>query len=92
MTCQDNVNVLFGINQDFSCPSSSFTSFCTNVNAATSFLKGGDATSLVNATFFTVTATSTTITIDPTSEYYFTTAATPNINTIVSAIGAINDY
>ncbi|CAF3412501.1 unnamed protein product [Rotaria socialis] len=92
MTCQNNVNVLFGINQDFSCPSSSFTSFCTNVNAATSFLKGGDASSSVNATVSTVTATSTTITIDPTTEYYFTTAATPSISTIVSATGTINDY
>ncbi|CAF1524626.1 unnamed protein product, partial [Rotaria sordida] len=52
----------------------------------------GDASSSVNATVCTVTATSTTITIDPTTEYYFTTAATPSISTIVSATGTINDY
>ncbi|CAF0790398.1 unnamed protein product [Rotaria sordida] len=93
MTCQDNVNVLFGINRDISCTSTAISNLYTRINSATSFLKGGDSTLLVNVTFFTqISSSSTTNIRDSTSEYYFRIPNSPNINDISFTNGSIYDY
>ncbi|CAF0760543.1 unnamed protein product [Rotaria sp. Silwood1] len=93
ITCQENVNVLFGINRDFSCPSISVSNLCSRINSVTSFLKGGDSSSLVNVTFYTKTYSPSGSNIrDFTTEYYFQNSTSPNINDITSNNITIYDY
>ncbi|CAF2761704.1 unnamed protein product [Rotaria sp. Silwood2] len=93
MTCQDNVNVLFGINRDVSCPSSTISNLCSVINSTRSFLKGGDSSSLVDVIFFTKTySPPNTNTRDSTTEYYFQSSNSPNINNIPYINISIDDY
>lgn len=55
-------------------------------------MKGGDTVSSVTASTFYQTASSSTTSRDRTSEYYFQTTTTPNIDNIAYVNVSIDDY
>lgn len=89
-TCQENVPVLFGVNRDVTCVSSSL---CTRISEITSILSNGEAGSSITPFYLTKSASTSTnlIQTDSTLEYYFQNNP-PTVNLITSQDISINDY
>ncbi|UJR35492.1 hypothetical protein I4U23_028246 [Adineta vaga] len=90
-TCQDNVPVVFGVNRDVYCTTTS--NLCTQISSITSLNRNGSSTSTVPINFFAKAYTSTTTTATTsTQEYYFQNSYNLSITDTSSTTDTINDY
>ncbi|CAF3969923.1 unnamed protein product [Adineta steineri] len=91
--CQQNVNVLFGVNRDVSCTTITSSQLCSSINSVTSILSGTGSSSSVTLSSFTSNYVSNSSTsTSSTAEYYFQNQYSSTIANIPYTNGTINDY